>query len=152
MKIKFLKPLIYLFVLLASCTVTFITGYDQTLDETLNRMKKDFNLHFIKLSRTLQDTDPHNQDYVNFQDYYDNLEADLITIKDRTKFLDSKASIVKKQVLTLDSSFHVFMDIHKRGMPDRMNDDRHDMRDAVNTSIDAVIMLQEALKTKGKID
>ena len=67
MKIKFLKPLIYLFVLLASCTVTFITGYDQTLDETLNRMKKDFNLHFIKLSRTIQDTDPHNQDYVNFR-------------------------------------------------------------------------------------
>lgn len=140
-----------LLILLTSCfTVTFISGYDEVLDQTLNQMKKEFNLHFIKLSRTIQDSDPHNQDFANFQDYYDNLEADLITIKDRTKFLDGKAGIVKQQVLTLDSTFRVFIDLHKKGLPDRTNDDRHDLRDNVNSSIDAVILLQEALKTTGK--
>ncbi len=150
MPIKKYAPLLLL-LLMASCfTVTFISGYDAVLDETLNSMKKDFNLHFIRLSRTIQDNDPHNQDYANFQDYYDHLEADLITIEDRTKFLDGKSTIVKQQVVILDSSFRLFMAIHKKGLPDRVNDDRHDLRDNVNASIDAVIMLQEALKTTGK--
>ena len=146
---KSINRFIVLLLLLVSCKVTFITGYDEVLDQTLNEMKKDFNLHFIKLSRTIQDTDPHNQDFANFQDYYDNLEADLITINDRTKFLDGKAGIVKQQVSKLDSSFKVFIDLHKKGLPDRIGDDRHDMRDAVNSSIDAVIILQEALKSTG---
>ena len=142
---------IFLLLLLicASCKVTFITGYDAVLDQTLNEVKKDFNLHFIKLSRTIQDSDPHNQDLANFQDYYDNLEANLITINDRTRFLDGKSAIVKKQVETLDSTFRVFIELHKKGLPDRVGDDRHDMRDAVNSSLDAVIILQEALKSTG---
>ena len=147
---KSINRFIVLLLLLVSCKVTFITGYDEVLDQTLNEIKKDFNLHFIKLSRTIQDTDPHNQDFANFQDYYDNLEADLITIKDRTKRLDGKAGIVKEQVQNLDSSFRVFVGLHKAGLPDRIGDDRHDMRDAVNSSIDAVIFLQEALKSTGK--
>ena len=149
---KYQHAWVILLLLYASCTVTLITGYDAVLDETLNRMKKEFNLHFIQLSRTIQDSDPDNQKYVLFQDYYDNLEADLITIKDRTKFLDGKAGIVKQQVQNLDSSFRVFMQMHKNGLPDRAGDDRHDLRDNINTSIDAVIILQEALKSKGKTE
>lgn len=137
--------------LLSACfTVRFITGYDQVLDETVNQMKKEFNVHFIKLARAIQDNDPNNQKFENFQDYYDNLEADLITIRDRTKFLDGKAKIVKDQVANLDSTFRIFISLHKAGMPDRPGDDRHDQRDAVNRAIDAVVILQEALKTTGK--
>ena len=135
----------------ASCfTVRFISGYDQVLDQTVNKIKKDFNLHFIKLSRTIQDGDPNNQKFANFQDYYDNLEADLITIKDRTKFLDGKSEIVKQQVQNLDSAFRIFIDLHAAGMPDRPGDDRRDIRNAVNSAIDAVVILQEALKSTGK--
>jgi hypothetical protein len=144
--------LLLILLLSASCfTVKFISGYDEVLDQTVNDMKRNFNVHFIKLARTIQDNDPNNQKFENFQDYYDNLEADLITIKDRTKFLDGKSEIVKKQVLNLDSAFKLFMSQHKGGLPDRQGDDRHDMRDAINSSIDAVIILQEALKTTGKI-
>jgi hypothetical protein len=137
-----------LLVLLAACKVTFISGYDEVLDQTLNRMKKEFNVHYIKLSRTLTDTDPHNQDFTNFQDYYDNLQADLITITDRTRMLDGKSTIVKQQVVNLDSSFNILINLHKRGLPD--GDNRSDISDAINSSIDAVIFLQEALKTTGK--
>lgn len=152
MKSKLLRLPVYLIILLASCTVTFITGYDQVLDQTLSKMKRDFNLHFIKLARTIQDSDPNNQAFANFQDYYDNIEADLITIKDRTGFLDGKAGVVKEQVQKLDSAFHLFIRIHRAGLPDRAGDDRHDMRDALNSSMNAVIVLQEALKTKGKTE
>jgi len=107
---------VLLFIFFASCKVTFITGYDQVLDQTLNNMKKEFNVHFIKLSRTIQDNNPNNQAFANFQDYYDNLEADLITINDRTKFLDGKAGIVKQQVQNLDSAFRVFRNIRKNGL------------------------------------
>lgn len=147
---KRIFSLIALVCLLSStaCTVTMITGYDQVLDQTLNKIKTDFNLHFIKLSRTLQDNDPNNQEYAKFQDYYDKLQADLITIKDRTKFLGGKSAIVKQQVSNLDVAFQQFISTHKQGMSDRQNDDRHEMRNAVNTSIDAVTFLQQALKTK----
>ena len=150
MKSKLLLLPVFCIILLTSCKVTFITGYDQVLDQTLGKMKRDFNLHFIKLGRTIQDTDPHNQDFVNFQDYYDNLEADMITIKSRSQSLDEKARIVKEQISNLDAAFKVFINQHKAGLPDRQSDDRHDMRDAINTSIDAITKLQEALKTTGK--
>ena len=152
MKNKFLLLSVFCFILLSSCKVTFITGYDQVLDQTLGKIKRDFNLHFIKLSRTFQDTDPHNQNFVNFQDYYDNLEADMITIKSRSQSLDEKAKIVKEQITNLDAAFKVFISQHKAGLPDRVGDDRHDMRDAINTSIDAITRLQEALKTTGKTE
>jgi hypothetical protein len=148
---KSISFLLLTWVFAASCfTVKFISGYDQVLDQTVNKMKKDFNLHFIKLSRTIQDSDPNNQKFVNFQDYYDNLEADLITIKDRTKFLDGKSEIVKQQVMNLDSAFRIFINLHVAGLPDRPGDDRRDMRNAVNSAIDAVVILQEALKSTGK--
>ncbi len=142
---------LFCWLILAGCTVTFISGYDPVIDETVSRMKKDFNLHFIRLSRTLQDNDPNNQKIENFLGYYDNMEADLITLADRADFLDNKATIVKKQVRNMDSTMHAFMQLHKAGLPDRPGDDRHDMRDAVNSSMTAVIRLQEALRTSGKM-
>lgn len=137
-------------LIFSACKVTFITGYDQVLDQTNNKIKRDFNLHFIKLSRTLQDTDPNNQQFGKFQDYYDNLEADLITLKDRTKFLGGKSVIVKSQVNNLDSVFHIFINLHKQGLPDRPGDDRRDIRNGINASIDAITILQESLKSTGK--
>lgn len=137
-------------LIFTACKVTFITGYDQVLDQTTSKIKKDFNLHFIKLSRTIQDTDPNNQAFEKFQDYYDNLEADLITVKDRTKFLGGKSAIVKSQVNNLDSVMHEFISLHKRGLPDRPGDDRRDIRNGINSSIDAITVLQEALKSTGK--
>jgi hypothetical protein len=53
-------------------------------------------------------------------------------------------------VANLDSTFRIFISLHKAGMPDRPGDDRHDQRDAINRAIDAVVILQEALKTTGK--
>lgn len=145
---------IYLIVLsvclFLSCKVTFITGYDQVLDQTVTKIKKDFNLHFIKLSRVIQDDNPNNQRFENFQDYYDNLEADLISIEDRTKFLGGKSGIVKQQVANLDTVFHRFITMHKSGLPDRRNDDRRDIRNNINSAIDAITILQESLKSTGK--
>jgi hypothetical protein len=146
--VKWLIPILCL----AACKVTFITGYDAVIDETATRMKKEFNLHFIKLARTIQDNNPTNQNISNFRDYYDNLEADLIVLRDRGKFLGAKSEIVKKQIVTLDSAMHTFIALHERGMPDRPGDDRRDVRNAINSNFDAVIALQEQLKSKGKID
>jgi len=137
-------------LILTACRVTFITGYDQVLDQTTSKIKRDFNLHFIKLGRTIQDTDPNNQAFEKYQDYYDNLEADLITVKDRTKFLGGKSVIVKSQVNNLDSVMHAFVNLHKAGLPDRPGDDRRDIRNGINSSIDAITVLQEALKSTGK--
>ncbi|MBC7745613.1 MAG: hypothetical protein H7096_10960 [Flavobacterium sp.] len=148
--------LICIAVILASifsaCRVTFISGYDPVIDETATKIKKDFNLHFIRLLRTLQDNDPDNQKFENFLSYYDNLEVDLMIIKDRTQFLESKSAQVKKQIINLDSAMQVFIRVHKDGLPDSRLDDRRDIRKAINSNIDAVIRLQEELKTTGSIN
>ena len=145
--------IILIFVaLFTACRVTFISGYDPIIDETATKIKKDFNLHFIRLLRTLQDTNPDNQKFENFLDYYDNVEVDLMIIKDRTQFLDSKSSLVKKQVKNLDSAMQVFIRVHKNGIADSRIDDRRDIRNAMNSNIDAVIRLQEELKTSGSIN
>ncbi|WP_026897426.1 hypothetical protein [Daejeonella oryzae] len=135
-----------------ACRVTFISGYDPLIDGTATKIKRDFNLHFIKLQRTLQDTDPENQKFENFLEYYDNLEVDLMVVKDRTQFLESKSTQVKKQVSNLDSAMRVFIKIHKAGMADSQIDDRRDIKNAINSSIDAVIRLQEELRTTGTIN
>lgn len=140
-----------LIVISVSCRVTFITGYDQVIDETLTKMKRDFNLHWIKLSRTLQDTDPDNQAFTNFIDYYDNLEADLIVLKDRAQFLPPKSDLVKKEITNLDLAFTTLINLHKAGLSDNPDDDRHDIRNSINSALDAVIKLEEELKNSGQI-
>lgn len=137
--------------LFLSCRVTLITGYDQVLDKAISDIKKNFNRHFAKLSRTLQDDNPNNQNFERYQDYYDDLEADLITVTDRTKFLGGRAAIVKRQVANVDSVFRKFISLHRSGLPDRPGDDRRDIRDGINSALDAVTILQESLKSSGKV-
>lgn len=142
------KILISLLALFFACKVTFIAGYDPIIEETVTKLQKDFNLHFIKFSRTIQDADPLNQAYKNFQDYYDEMNADIITLKSRSRFLDKKSVLIQKQINNLDSTFHAIENQHKKGFTDNIMDDRHDIRDAVNSSVEAVIKLQNELKPK----
>lgn len=134
-----------------SCSVTFITGYDAVIDSTVTKMKSDFNLHFIKLRRALQDNDPVNQRFENYQDYYDHMEVDLIILGGRSQHLGERSLLVKKQILILDSTMHAFEAMHHKGMPDRPGDDGRDILNGINTSFDAVIRLQEELRTSGRI-
>jgi hypothetical protein len=136
-------------VFLNSCKVTFIAGYDPTIESTVTKLQRDFNLYFIKFSRTIQDTNPSNQNYVNFQDYYDNMNADLQIIQSRSKYLGKKSDIVKKQIENLRNTLLSIEKFHKEtGFKDNPADDRHDIRDAANSSFEAVIRLQEELKPK----
>jgi len=64
--------------------------------------------------------------------------------------LGGKSVIVKSQVNNLDSVMHAFVNLHKAGLPDRPGDDRRDIRNGINSSIDAITVLQEALKSTGK--
>lgn len=137
--------------LLTACSVTFITGYDAVVDNTVTKMKTDYNLHFIRLRRALQDDDPLNQRFENYQDYYDHLEVDLIILQGRSQHLGEKSGLVKKQINGLDSTMRAFEALHRSGMQDRPNDDRRDLLNGINSSFDAVIYLQAELRTAGKI-
>jgi hypothetical protein len=143
-----IRNIIFIAFALSSCKVTFVAGYDPIIEETITSMQKDFNLHFIKLGRVIQDNDPGNQEYSRFQDYYDNMNANLYVVKSRAKYLGKKGQLVSKQINNLDSTLHVFEGLHKKGIPDSPVDDRRDIRNGINSSFDAVIKLQEALKTK----
>ena len=133
-------------ILLTACKVTFINGYDPVIDQTATQIQSDFNAFWFKLSRTIQDNDSSNQKFENFQDYYDHLEADLLSLTKRASFLPAKSKIVQQQVHNVDSTMHDFIKFHKNGIPDRQGDDRHDRLDAVNASLDGLIKLQEELK------
>lgn len=147
--LKIIQFALLLSLIVGSCKVVFISGYDPIIETTLTELQKDFNLHFIKLSRTFQDDDPNNQNFKNFQGYYDQMNAELIVLKSRVKYLDKKGTIVKKQIVNLDSTLHAFESLHKNpGFKDSAVDDRHDIQDAINSSFEAVIRLQEELKPK----
>src|SRR5947208_7143420 len=101
-------------ITLTACKVTFINGYDPVIDQTATKIQSDFNAFWFKLSRTIQDNDPSNQKFENFQDYYDHLEADLSSLTKRASFLPSKSKIVQQQVKNVDSTMHSFINFHKQ--------------------------------------
>lgn len=43
---------------------------------------------------------------------------------------------------------HIFENLHKSGFVDSPDDDRHDIRDGINSSFEALIRFQEELKPK----
>lgn len=133
-------------MLLQSCKVTFIRGYDPVIDQTATQLQTDFNAHWLKVSRTIQDDDSNNQKFENFQDYYDKLDASLTSLKKRSSFLPPKSKTTQQQVVIVDSAFRQFINIHKNGIPDRKNDDRQSLADGVNFALDGLIKLQEEIK------
>lgn len=137
-------------LLLIACKVTFITGYDPVIDDTATKMKRDFNMMMLKLARDVQDTDPTNQAFANYQVYYDNLETDLLILRDRAFYTGTKGEIVRSQIKNADSLITGFMSLHKQGFADRPGDDKRDFRNAVNSALNSISQLQEALKSTGK--
>lgn len=136
-------------IMMVSCKVTLITGYDNYIDETTMKMKRDFNKHYFRLVRTLHDTNPDNQRIDNFKDYYDEMEVDILMLQDRSKYLGKKGTIVQ-QVENLSQLLHQFQKLHERGLEDNSGDDKNDIQNAVNSSLNAITELQMALKTNGK--
>lgn len=137
-------------LLLVACKVTFITGYDPIIDDTTTKMKHDFNMMMLKLAREVQDNDPANQAFANYQDYYDNLQTDLLILRDRSVYTGLKGDIVRQQIKNTDSLLTNFMALHKQGFADRPGDDKRDFRNAVNSALNSISQLQEALKSTGK--
>ncbi|MGZ3884703.1 MAG: hypothetical protein ACXVPD_11005, partial [Bacteroidia bacterium] len=81
MKTKFIIISLALFT---ACKVTFIAGYDPIIEQTATKLQKDFNLFYIKLSRALQNSDPADQSITHFQDYYDNMNAEMTVLLSRS--------------------------------------------------------------------
>lgn len=146
MKLSRLFVICFLF----ACRVTLITGYDPVIDETATKMKYDFNLMMLKLARQVQDNDPNNQAFANYQEYYDMLQTDLLVLRDRAVYTGPKGEIVRQQIQNADSLLSGFMEMHRAGFPDRPGDDKRDFRNAVNSALNAISKLQENLKTTGK--
>ncbi len=144
-------------VCFSSCKVTFITGYDSNIDQTATDLKKDFNFFFLRLSRTLCDGDTTTQNIKNFQGYYDSMEVNLRMIKDREVFLGKKSSTVINQINNVDSVMHAFKRKHAQGFTEIdcnskfPQDDKHDLSNDVNISLDGLLKLQEELKSTGTI-
>lgn len=151
MKLKLLLIMLF-FMMLTSCKVAFITGYDFIIDETATKLKRDFNVVFIKLSRNFKTQDNNvDQSFINYQDYYDNMEADIKVLQDRTVTLPKKSEIVKKEVDNIKTLLLDFESRHKnQGFKDSQIDDHRDDLNGINKAIDALILLQEKLKTTGK--
>jgi hypothetical protein len=143
-------------IFLVSCSVVFISGYDPVIDDTATKLKRDFNVFFKKLSRAINNTDPSDQKFENFQDYYDNMEVDLKTISDRSLNLEKHSDRVKTEVENIQKIMFEFRDRHKNPgfkdlSPPIITDDHHTDFDVINTSINALLKLQEELKTTGKL-
>ncbi|MBL7684296.1 MAG: hypothetical protein JNK00_13135 [Flavipsychrobacter sp.] len=136
--------------LAVSCKVTLITGYDTYIDETAMKMKRDFNRHYFRLVRTIQDNDPNNQNISHFIAYYDEMELDIMLLQDRSKYLGKKSTMVQQQIANLAEIMYTFRKVHAAGIKDNTGDDKRDMQNAVNSSLNAITELQMALRINGK--
>lgn len=150
--------LLYIFLLLflsASCRIILISGYDAVLDDTTVKMKRDFNLFWLRFDRSIRDNNPRNQDYQNFLDYYDQMDVDLMIIDDRAAILPAKSQQVKSQVQNIRQLFSALKNTHQKGIKDiaandPLADDKHDYRNGINSALNAIMLLQQELKTVEK--
>ena len=148
---KLLLPLA-LILMLTSCKVVFISGYDIIIDETATKIKRDFNVFFIKLQRTIKTLDNNtDQKFANFQDYYDNMEVDIKILEERAISLPKKSEEVKKEITNIKKLLLDFESTHKlSGFKDSQLDDHHDQLDNINIAINSLLLLEEKIKTTGK--
>ena len=151
---KTLLPCILLLISLIACKVSFITGYDLIIDQTTTKIKRDFALFEIKIQRALITSDKaKDQDFNNYQDFYDNLDVDLKVLEDRSVTLPKKSGDVQNEIKNISKQILGFKKLHQIGfedLTDLKKDDHRDLFNAVNSTLDALLKLQERLKTTGK--
>jgi hypothetical protein len=133
----------FILLVLSSCTLRLISNYDEITDNKVTEIQGKFAQHFVKLERVIG-TDEST--YERFIPFYDEVKADLSTLKIRANSID-KNELVIKQLELLELSISDLEKLHKIGF--KKPEEIVPIRNAFNSSFTAIIKFQMALK-RGK--
>ena len=62
--------------------------------------------HYCILARDVRDNNPLNQAFADYQGDYDNLQTDLLILRDRAVYTGAKGEIVRQQINNANNLFY----------------------------------------------
>lgn len=130
-------------LLLMSCHVMLIGAYDQTVDESIQKIATDVSTMIVKIEKNIDDNKLADNKYENFRDAYIELFAEIETLKIRSASLP-KYDKVTQQIELLDKSIHDLESLHKIGFTDKRVVET--AKDLIEQSLRAMLAAQNALK------
>jgi hypothetical protein len=129
-------------VLLAGCQVLLIGAYDQTTDQSIQKIQVDLTTVLVQLESNFDNYTAEKNDFKNFIPSYNVIAAELENLETRCRSLP-KYDIVLAQVVLLDSSVQKFETLHKMGLNRPIVETSKSL---FETTFSAMIVLQNGLK------
>ena len=128
-------------LLLSGCAVRLIGDYDNTIDIGVTDVQQKAELYFSKLQ-----SDPMTP---YDQGFYDDMNARLAVLKSRAASLP-KYPIIVQQLTNLKSQFDTFQKLDKESKRPFPGGAVTAAESAISVSVESILKLELALKTRGK--
>ena len=148
MYLQLTKPKQWLFVfvvplLLVSCHVVLIGAYDETVDESIQKISTDVSTMIVKIEKNIDDNKPADNKYENFRDAYIEIFGEIETLKIRSNSLP-KYTKVTEQVELLYKNIQDLESLHKIEFTDKKVVET--AKGLIEQSLQAMLAAQNALK------
>jgi len=148
MYLQLTKPKRWLFIffiplLLVSCHVMLIGAYDETVDESIQKISTDVSTMIVKIEKNIDDNKPDDNKYENFRDSYIEIFGEIETLKIRSNSLP-KYNKVTQQVELLYKNMQDLESLHKIGFTDKKVVET--AKGLIEQSLQAMLAAQNALK------
>src|SRR5690349_18337759 len=105
-------------LLLVSCHVVLIGAYDQTVDESIQKISTDVSTMIVKIEKNIDDNKPAENNYENFRESYIEIFGEIETLKIRSSSLP-KYDKVTQQIVLLNKNMQDLESLHKIGFTDK---------------------------------
>ena len=105
-------------LLLVSCHVMLIGAYDETVDESIQKISTDVSTMIVKIEKNIDDNKPADNKYENFRDAYIEIFGEIETLKIRSSSLP-KYTKVTEQVELLYKNIQDLESLHKIEFTDK---------------------------------
>lgn len=136
--------IIPLLLLLSSCAeVRLIGAYDQTVDESIQKISKDVSTMLIEIKKNIADGNSEANKYAAYRPRYTAIEGEIEALRIRCSALE-KYDIIRKQVDELAANIRRLEAFHKTGFTSI--EPAEQIQKNFETAFTAMIALQNALK------
>lgn len=140
----FLSLIFPLLLSISGCTeIRLIGAYDQTVDESIQKISKDVSTLLVEIKKNITDGRAAANNYADFRGRYTAIEGEIETLRIRCGALQ-KYNIIQKQVDELAANIRRLEAFHKTGFTSI--EPAEQIQKNFETAFTAMIALQNALK------
>jgi len=120
-----------------------IGAYDETVDESIQKISTDVSTMIVKIEKNIDDNKPADNKYENFRDAYIEIFGEIETLKIRSNSLP-KYTKVTEQVELLYKNIQDLESLHKIEFTDKKVVET--AKGLIEQSLQAMLAAQNALK------